>query len=236
MAGGAISRDNVEADVQRFDTMVWDAYPGSGEVPADKTPEPLGGVPSDYMTYFEPGDETVQEYAAEMAVDEPDEMHGFGDSIEFELPYPFEYVEDKSREAEQFQYASDMLEDGEQHGRMVGDCEDYAILVANLFAARGHPVRLTRGIIRYEDDDDEQVHWVAEIGYSDDDLIGDRQRYVADVPYTETDTGTLEEGGAFYRSVADWDPLTMFGPDLPYQVYQSDKWGNEDDDGAAAPA
>ncbi len=178
---------------------------GGEEIPTDDHLRRWTKTREDPQQFIVPDDPLVERYAE--AIDP------HTDGFELNGLQDFEYVANAEQCDELFcwDYPQDTLDRGS------GNCVDYAIAAASLLEAAEVEARVVIGNVYWEgncdsdvpvEDCDPGLHAVAEARIDGD-------RYISD-------TATI--GEAVPRSVYDdyvqeWVPLTMFGEDLPYQVY-----------------
>ncbi|MDY6769713.1 MAG: transglutaminase domain-containing protein [Candidatus Nanohaloarchaea archaeon] len=161
---------------------------------------PLRGqtdVPPDYMDYLQPGDSVIEDIAGTAALS--DDLGAYRClGIDREMRYPPDLDPGIQRD---WVAPPDYFETG------VGDCEDYALGYASVLEALDHPSRFVVGAVEYGDQE-RGLHAVTETRIDGD-------WYVTEVNRPEL----LYRRDVFPRTVSYWNPVAMFGVDLPYQVY-----------------
>lgn len=185
------------------DGAVVDVYRtmGGEEIPASEHTEWLTGAPDNNLQqYIRPDDPTVQEYADALDVDS---IHGERGELDFAgKTLPTYKTDDDLFGQNHIQMPDAYFELGE------GDCDDYAVALSSIMEALGYDTRVVMTTMKPQNRD-WSYHLHTEVSIDDDVYVLDTMRpgeYVARDAY---------QGGV----VAAWTPLTMFGKDTPYQVY-----------------
>ncbi|MDY6776990.1 MAG: transglutaminase domain-containing protein [Candidatus Nanohaloarchaea archaeon] len=157
---------------------------------------PFTDVPRDYMDYLQPDHPVVEGVAGEAEL-----LSGDGDMF-LDLDVDMRYPETDSTIQRDWVKPAEYFEEG------VGDCEDYALGFASVLEALGYSSRFVAGAVEYGDEP-RGLHAVAETRI-------DGEWYVTGVSHAER-LYTREE---FDDTAEYWNPIAMFGVDLPYQVYE----------------
>lgn len=173
------------------------------EIPTDDRIQDLTNAPGTPSQYITPEEDTVQTYAgaATVALDaEP--AHG---TITFDIDFDPTYIRDTDQfdQDDHWMRPRDYLETG------TGDCEDYALAMASIMEALGHPSRVVIGTGQFRGE--RRVHAMTETRIDD-------TYYRLDVAAPQK----IYSRETYDEIVSDWSSLTMFGDDTAYQIYETD--------------